>query len=132
MGNARSRATAKEQVVETSTGTHLLEVHMPSMGSGTIVVALVFVLGLLYILAKYCRSQRPHASMHAHRMDDHPPAWSRAPVYRYDHAHMGLADSPRAFMLEHQRQRLFSPFVDDLVPTAPPISAEAQRRAPIP
>jgi len=63
--NPEDNTAQRDQVVETSTGTHFFEVHMPTMGFGTITIILV---GLGLIAAFMClRSHYGRYKNHNHR-----------------------------------------------------------------
>jgi hypothetical protein len=76
MGKVESKEKAKNQIIENSTGTHLFELHIPTMGFGLcMIVTIVIIIGIiLWIVRKKRRFDgqmmlpSPHQMVPAHPM----------------------------------------------------------------
>ena len=113
MGGSSSKAPIKaktvSQIIENSSGTHLFEIHLPSIGfSGAILI--FFVTLFCVILAAFRLCRRPARRPPAYSMAPppynpwlpgpglHGPPWASMGLHGHVPIPMGLAQSPLQFM----------------------------------
>ena len=119
MGQSQNKEQARNQVIDSSSGTHFLELHFPSMGMGLgiVLIVLVCLIGVIWCFRKALFNNRRQPILDRQLVPNwspQPPSWSPQQSFpTHTSAELlatfipAIAASMR--MLQQQQQNVFQP-----------------------